>query len=46
MHLTQKEVDVYIKPQIADVFNDSFANIGQTLASKIPKSPKTFEIYQ
>ena len=43
--LTINKVDVYNKPEIADAFNDFFANIGQKLASKIPKSPKTFETY-
>ena len=42
--LTIKKVDVN-KLEIADGFNDFFTNIGQKLASKIPKSPKTFETY-
>ena len=37
--------DVYNKPEIADAFNEFFANIGQKLASQIPKSSKTFETY-
>ena len=36
---------VYNKWKIADAFNDFFTNIGQKLASQIPKSSKTFEIY-
>ena len=36
-------VGVYNKPKIADAFNDFFTNIGQRLASQIPKSSKTFE---
>ena len=38
-------MDVYNKPEIADAFNDFFTNIGQKLASQIPKSSKTFETY-
>ena len=38
-------MDVYNKPKIADVFNDFFINIGQKLASQIPKSSKKFEPY-
>ena len=38
-------MDVYNKPKIADVYKDFFASIGQNLASQIPKSSKTFEIY-
>ena len=30
---------------MADAFNDLFTNIGQKLASQIPKSFKTFETY-
>ena len=37
------KVDVYNKTEIADAFNDFFTNIGQTLASQIIKSSKTFE---
>ena len=43
--LTINKVDVYNKPEIADTFNNFFTNIGQKLASQIPKSSKTFEIY-
>ena len=43
--LTISKADVYNKPEIADVFNDFFKNVGQKLASQIPKSSKTFEIY-
>ena len=43
--LTINKVDVYNKPEIADAFNDFFTNIGQKLASQIPKSSKTFETY-
>ena len=39
------KVNVYNKPEIADAFNDFFTNIGQKLASQIPKSSKTFETY-
>ena len=39
------KVNVYNKPEIADAFNDFFTNIGQKLASQIPKSSKTFEAY-
>ena len=41
--LTINKVDVYIKPETADAFNDFSTNITQKLASQIPKSPKTFE---
>ena len=43
--LTINKVDVYNKPKIADAFNDFFTNIGQKMASQIPKSSKTFETY-
>ena len=43
--LTINKVDVYHKPEIADAFNDFFTNIGQKLASQIPKSSKIFETY-
>ena len=43
--LTINKVDVYNKREIADAFNDFFTNIGQKLASQIPKSSKTFETY-
>ena len=43
--LTINKVDVYHKPEIADTFNDFFTNIGQKLASQIPKSSKIFETY-
>ena len=43
--LTINKVDVYNKPEIDYAFNDFFTNIGQKLASKIPKSSKTFETY-
>ena len=43
--LKVNKVDVYNKPEIADAFNDFFTNIGQKLASQIPKSTKTFETY-
>ena len=43
--LTIDKVDIYNKPEITDAFNDFFTNIGQKLASKIPKSSKTFETY-
>ena len=36
--LTINKVDVYNKREIADAFNDFFTNIGQKLASQIPKS--------
>ena len=39
------KVDVYNKPKIANAFNDFFTNIGQKLASQIPKSSKTIETY-
>ena len=41
--LTINKVDVYNKTEIADAFNDFFTNVGQKLASQIPKSSKTFE---
>ena len=41
--LTINKMDVYNKPEIADASNDFFTNIGQKLASQIPKSSKTFE---
>ena len=44
--LTINRVDIYNKQEIADAFNDFFTNIGQKLASQIPKSPKTFETYE
>ena len=43
--VTINKVDVYDKPEIADAFNDFFTNIGQKLASQIPKSSETFETY-
>ena len=43
--LTINKVDVYNKPKIADAFSDFFTNIGQKMASQIPKSSKTFETY-
>ena len=43
--LTINKVDVYNKPEIADAFNDFFTNIGQKLASQLPKLSKTFETY-
>ena len=43
--LTINKVDVYNNPEIADAFNDFFINIGQKLASQIPKSSKTFKAY-
>ena len=43
--LTINKVDVSNKPEIADAFNDFFTNIGQKLASQIPKSSKIFETY-
>ena len=42
---TINKVDIYNKPKIADAFNDFFTNIGQKLASQIPRSCKTFETY-
>ena len=45
LKLTVNKVDVYNNPEIADASNDFFTNIGQKLASKIPKSCKTFETY-
>ena len=38
-------MDVYNKPKIAHAFNDFFTNVGQKLASQIPKSSKAFETY-
>ena len=43
--LTIDKVDIYNKLEIVDPSNDFFTNIGQNLASQIPKSFKTFEIY-
>ena len=43
--LAINKVDVYNKPKIADDFNDFFTNIGQKLASQIPKSSTTFKTY-
>ena len=43
--LTVNKMDVYNKLKIADAFNNFFTNIGQKLASQIPKSSKTFETY-
>ena len=43
--LTINKVNVYNRPEIAGAFNDFFTNIGQKLASQIPKSSKTFETY-
>ena len=43
--LTINKVNVYNKPEIVNTFNDPFTNIGQGLASQIPKSSKTFETY-
>ena len=43
--LTINKVDVCNKPKIADAFNNFFTNIGQKMASQIPKSSKTFETY-
>ena len=43
--LTINNVDVYSKPEIADVINDFVTNIGQKLGNQIPKSSKTFETY-
>ena len=39
------KMDVYNKHKTANAFNDFFENIGQKVASQIPKSPKTFERY-
>ena len=44
--LTINKVDVYNKREIADAFNDFLTNIGQKLASQIPKLSKTFETYE
>ena len=38
-------MDVYNKPEIADIFNYLFTNIDQKLTSQIPKSSKTFVTY-
>ena len=35
----------YVTLELADAFNDFFTNIGQKLASQIPKLSKTFETY-
>ena len=43
--LTINKVDVYNKPEIGDAFNDFFTNIGQKLASQIPKLSNAFETY-
>ena len=43
--LAINKVNVYNKTEIADAFNDFFINIGQKLASQIPKSSKTFKAY-
>ena len=43
--LTIKKVNAYNKPEIVNTFNDFFTNIGQRLASQIPKSSKRFETY-
>ena len=43
--LTINKVDVYNKSEIVDSFKDFFTNIGQKLASQIPKLSKTFETY-
>ena len=43
--LTVNKVHIYNNPEIADASNDFFTNIGQKLASQIPKSSKTFETY-
>ena len=40
--LTVNKVNVN-KREIADAFNDFFTNVGQKLASQIPKPSKTFE---
>ena len=42
-NLTVNKVNVYNKPEITAVFNNFFTNIDQKLASKVPKSSKTFE---
>ena len=42
--LSINKVDVYNKPKITDAFNDFFTNIGQKLASQIPKPSTTFDI--
>ena len=39
--LTINKVDIYSEPKIADAFNDFFINVGQKLATQIPKSSKT-----
>ena len=38
-------MDVHNKPETTDAFNDFFTNIGQKLASEMPKSSETFETY-
>ena len=43
--LTINKKDVYNKPEIVNAFNDFFTNIGQKLASQIPKSSKIHETY-
>ena len=43
--LTINKVDVYNKLEITNVFNDFFANTGQKLTSRMPKSSKIFETY-
>ena len=43
--LTINKVDVYDKPKISDVFNGFFTNIGQELASQMPKSFKISVTY-
>ena len=42
---TINKANVYDKSEIADACIDFFTNIGQKLASQIPKSSKTFETY-
>ena len=42
---TINKVDVYNKPEMVNAFNYFFTNVGQKLASQIPKSSKTFETY-
>ena len=43
--VTNNKVDVYNKPEMVNAFNYFFTNVGQKLASQIPKSSKTFETY-
>ena len=43
--LTINKADVYNQPELANPFNDFFTNIGQKLASQLPKSSETFETY-